>query len=271
MILLMAGFSHPLPRSVFDSSTTPWTRPFVLAFKSSKSHCVMMASVRLSRLVPWRRENLSTLLLRPSYGELLFFPAVHFNNGTWLKKWRFVLRTVPSTLRSLQPEHLHQTLRVEWHVEGAAASLGPGKSLQVPFNHPFKLTLSLLSSKSTFSQPFIEKCIRDVVRIGSIKPRSSYCVMLYFWWGYRRNLTLFTLTSERAFKQCTGHFKSSPTYHIYSWLVHFIDSNNYRNWNTKSRRTPLHVTLVNHLVTSIKQQQRVELNSPYLRNDNLQT
>ena len=30
------------------------------------------------------------------------------------------------------------------------------------------------------------------------KPSSSYCVMLYFWWGYRRNLTLITLESERV-------------------------------------------------------------------------
>ena len=30
------------------------------------------------------------------------------------------------------------------------------------------LTLSLPSSKSTFSQPFKEKCISDVVRMGSI-------------------------------------------------------------------------------------------------------
>ena len=32
----------------------------------------------------------------------------------------------------------------------------------------FPLTLSLPSSKSTFSQPFKEKCISEVVRIGSI-------------------------------------------------------------------------------------------------------
>ena len=30
------------------------------------------------------------------------------------------------------------------------------------------------------------------------KPSSSYCVMLYFWWGCRRTLTLITLGSERV-------------------------------------------------------------------------
>ena len=29
-------------------------------------------------------------------------------------------------------------------------------------------------------------------------PSSSYCVMLYFWWGCRRNLKLITLESERV-------------------------------------------------------------------------
>ena len=66
------------------------------------------------------------------------------------------------------------------------------------------LTLSLPSSKSTFSQHFKEKCINKVVRIGSIIifhqsklwiwPSSSYRLMLYFWWGCRGNLKL----SERV-------------------------------------------------------------------------
>ena len=30
------------------------------------------------------------------------------------------------------------------------------------------------------------------------KPSSSYCVMLYFWWGYSRNLKLISLGSERV-------------------------------------------------------------------------
>ena len=72
--------------------------------------------------------------------------------------------------------------------------------------HPEILTLSLPSSKSTFSQPFKEKCISEEVRIGTIiiiqfeysyeKPSSSYCVMRYFWRGCRGNVTLITLGSE---------------------------------------------------------------------------
>ena len=30
------------------------------------------------------------------------------------------------------------------------------------------------------------------------KPSSPYCVMYYYWWGCRRNLTLITLGSERV-------------------------------------------------------------------------
>ena len=55
------------------------------------------------------------------------------------------------------------------------------------------LTLSLPSSESIFSQLFKEKCICEVVRIGSTcvtifhlsklwKAKFSNCVMWYFWW-----------------------------------------------------------------------------------------
>ena len=70
------------------------------------------------------------------------------------------------------------------------------------------LTLSLPSSKRTFSQPFKEKCMREVVRIGSTiifhlsisyeNSSSSYCVMSYFWRGWRGNLKFITLGSERV-------------------------------------------------------------------------
>ena len=52
-------------------------------------------------------------------------------------------------------------------------------------------------------QPFKEKYMSEVVRIGSItishlsKPSCSYCVMLYFLWGCRANLKLITLGNER--------------------------------------------------------------------------
>ena len=65
---------------------------------------------------------------------------------------------------------------------------------------------SFLKFVCTFSQPLKEECISEVVRIGSIpfiwesyeKSNSSYCMMLYFWWGCRRNLNLITLGSERV-------------------------------------------------------------------------
>ena len=51
-------------------------------------------------------------------------------------------------------------------------------------------------------------CITEVVRVGknvhlwskwAVKTASSpYCVMLYFWWGYRGNLKLTTLGSQKA-------------------------------------------------------------------------
>ena len=67
------------------------------------------------------------------------------------------------------------------------------------------LTLSLPSSKSTFSQPFKEKCTSEIVRVVSIiisvsyeKPSSPYCAIERFWWGCRGNLILITLESERV-------------------------------------------------------------------------
>ena len=71
------------------------------------------------------------------------------------------------------------------------------------------LTLSLPYSKSTFSQHFKDKCISDVIRIGSIifsrlselwKPSSSYRVMLYFWWVCRGNFTFRSI-----FFSCSQH------------------------------------------------------------------
>ena len=69
-------------------------------------------------------------------------------------------------------------------------------------------SLSLPSSKSTFSQPFNRKCISEVERIGSIiifhlnklwKAKfSTLCVMLYFLRGCRGNLELTTLGTERV-------------------------------------------------------------------------
>ena len=58
-------------------------------------------------------------------------------------------------------------------------------------------------TKSTFSQPFKEECISEVVLSSLIwvsyeKPSSPYCAMLYLWWGCRRNLKLVTLGSERV-------------------------------------------------------------------------
>ena len=71
-------------------------------------------------------------------------------------------------------------------------------------NRIFKrLTLSLPSSKGSFSQSFKEKCTSKAARIGNIiifylskcydKPSSSYCVMWSFW----RNLVLITLATNR--------------------------------------------------------------------------
>ena len=54
----------------------------------------------------------------------------------------------------------------------------------------WRLTLSLPSSKSSFSQ--------SLIWVSYEKPCSPYCVMYYFWWGCRRNLTLITLGSERV-------------------------------------------------------------------------
>ena len=62
------------------------------------------------------------------------------------------------------------------------------------------------SSKSTFPQLFEEKHINEEVIISIIifhlsklwKAKFLHCVMLCFWWGFRGNLTLITLGSERA-------------------------------------------------------------------------
>ena len=45
------------------------------------------------------------------------------------------------------------------------------------------------------------------------KPSSPYCVMLYFWWGCRRNLKLITLVSERVKPpdNCLGSLSSQSS------------------------------------------------------------
>ena len=69
------------------------------------------------------------------------------------------------------------------------------------------LTLSLPSSKSTFSRHFKEEmyelCSENwchnhacFICLSDEKPSSSYCVMLYFWWDCRGNLILIALGSE---------------------------------------------------------------------------
>ena len=50
-------------------------------------------------------------------------------------------------------------------------------------------TLSLSSSRSTFSQPFTDK-YSEVERMGSITIVIWVCVMLYFWWGCWENWKL---------------------------------------------------------------------------------
>ena len=66
---------------------------------------------------------------------------------------------------------------------------------------------NLLSSKSTFSQPFkrrlYEWCRENLylslfIWVSYEKPSSPYCVMSYFLWGCRGILTLITLRSERV-------------------------------------------------------------------------
>ena len=70
--------------------------------------------------------------------------------------------------------------------------------------HSSCLTLSLPSSKSTFSQPSNDKCISEVVRIGNIitampeKPSSSYQCDVIFLARAAGNLKLITLGSERV-------------------------------------------------------------------------
>ena len=74
------------------------------------------------------------------------------------------------------------------------------------------LTLSLPSSKSTFSQPFEGKCIGDERRIGCIiisHPSNVWNAKFFILfnvisrWGCRRNLKLITLGSERV--KVSGH------------------------------------------------------------------
>ena len=52
--------------------------------------------------------------------------------------------------------------------------------------------------KSTFSQPFQDKRMSEAVRVSYEKPSSPYWVMLYIWWGCRRDWKLITLGSERV-------------------------------------------------------------------------
>ena len=85
------------------------------------------------------------------------------------------------------------------------------QSVQIGLRHGYRVRNTRRtwgSSISTFSQPFKEKRISEVVRIGSIiifhlsklyeKPSSSYCVLQYLWWSCRGNLKLITLGSERV-------------------------------------------------------------------------
>ena len=58
------------------------------------------------------------------------------------------------------------------------------------------LILSLPSSKTTMSMMVRIGSIFIFIWVGYEKPSSSYCVMWYFWWGCRRNLTLITLGSD---------------------------------------------------------------------------
>ena len=66
-----------------------------------------------------------------------------------------------------------------------------------------------ISSKRTFSRPFKEKCIREVVRVDGIIifhlsklwiAKFSILCYVYFWWGCRGNWRLITLGSERVKK-----------------------------------------------------------------------
>ena len=79
---------------------------------------------------------------------------------------------------------------------------------QSPTSNPFTPKF-----KSTFSQPFREKCISEVVRISSIIIfhlrklwRAKFFILcdVAFWWGCKGNLSLITLGSERV-KTETGN------------------------------------------------------------------
>ena len=86
------------------------------------------------------------------------------------------------------------------------------------FDHSWEWKDKLTSSKSTFSQTFKRKSIIDMARIGRMiifpkgeKPTSSYCVVLYFWWGCRGNLKLI-----RSW-EWQGQFTSSVVLWLLSW------------------------------------------------------
>ena len=74
-------------------------------------------------------------------------------------------------------------------------------------NNMHTISPALLSSKRSFSQPFKERSISEVVRIGSIiifhlisygSPSSPYRVMYYLWLGCRGNVKLITFGSKRV-------------------------------------------------------------------------
>ena len=86
-----------------------------------------------------------------------------------------------------QKDETEREIRTEW-----AKSIHRG---HVDF---ITSTLSLPTSNSTFSQPFKEKCLSEVMRIGSIFHlsqlwKAEFFILydvIYFWWGCRRNLKL---------------------------------------------------------------------------------
>ena len=93
------------------------------------------------------------------------------------------------------------------------------------------LTLSFPSSKGTFSQPFKDKCIIEVVRVGMVifhlrlsyeKPSSWYCVMYFSWCGSRRNFTLIILGSKKV-----NPFTTKNLYEV--GLVRFCTQNRIQN------------------------------------------
>ena len=115
-----------------------------------------------------------------------------------------------------------------WGLVCAASESNTGKE-QHRWKNILKaiLTLPLPSSKSTFSQPFKEKCTSDVVRIGSIitfhqsklwKAKFFILCGVIFLVRLRGNLKLITLGSERvqlevvkASCSCVWHTVEVPT------------------------------------------------------------